>query len=85
MLSHLNDGRISVGIGDELILRYYLKKTPQLKIRIVRTYKGQSSTEMCIAVRHADSELLKKIDTSISKLRSDGTIDKLMAKWDVGR
>jgi polar amino acid transport system substrate-binding protein len=34
-------------------------------------------------VRKSDGELLKRINASLAKLRADGTIDKILAKWEV--
>ena len=34
-----------------------------------------------IGVRKSDGELLEKINASLAKLKADGTIDKILAKW----
>jgi polar amino acid transport system substrate-binding protein len=36
-----------------------------------------------IGVRKTDGELLKKINTSLAKLRANGTVDKILAKWSL--
>jgi polar amino acid transport system substrate-binding protein len=32
-------------------------------------------------VRKSDGELLTKINTSLAKMKADGRLDKLLAKW----
>jgi polar amino acid transport system substrate-binding protein len=36
-----------------------------------------------IGVRKDDAELLKQINASLAKFRANGTIDKILAKWEV--
>jgi polar amino acid transport system substrate-binding protein len=34
-------------------------------------------------VRKTDGELLKKINVSLAKLQANGTLDKILAKWNL--
>jgi polar amino acid transport system substrate-binding protein len=34
-----------------------------------------------IGVRKSDSELLRKIDASLAKLKQNGTVAKVLTKW----
>ena len=34
-----------------------------------------------IGVRKGDAELLGKINTSLAKLKANGTVEKILAKW----
>jgi polar amino acid transport system substrate-binding protein len=36
-----------------------------------------------IGVRKTDTELLKKINTSLAKLQANGTLDKILVKWNL--
>ncbi len=36
---------------------------------------------VAIGVRKGDAELLKKINTSLAKLKANGTLEKILGKW----
>jgi len=40
-----------------------------------------SACEVGIGVRKGDAELLGKINTSLAKLKANGTVEKILAKW----
>jgi polar amino acid transport system substrate-binding protein len=49
----------------------------------VSTYQSKLVDNIGIAVRKGDSELLGKINASLAKLRADGTIDKILERWNL--
>ena len=76
-------GHIKAGMGDARIVRYQLAHDAGLWARLVPTYEPRLTGSVGIAVRKSDTELLNKINASLAKLRADGTIDKILAKWGV--
>lgn len=48
---------------------------------IVPIHKPIHSDYTCIAVQKGNSALLDKIDDGLTKIKSDGTIDKIVAQW----
>ena len=47
------------------------------------TYEPKLIGSIGIGVRKSDTELLAKINASLAKLRANGTIDKILARWGV--
>jgi len=82
ILREISQGRLIAGIGDAPILAYQLAANVSLRARLVPTYESKLAGSIAIGVRKTDGELLKKINASLAKLRSDQTIDKIVAKWN---
>ena len=76
-------GRIKAGFGDAPILKYQIAQNPDFKAKLVSTYEPKMAGSVGIGVRKTDGELLKKINTSLAKLRANGTLDKTLAKWSL--
>jgi len=76
-------GRIKAGFGDAPILKYQIAQNPDFKAKLVSTYEPKMAGSVGIGVRKTDGELLKKINTSLAKLRANGTLDKILAKWSL--
>jgi polar amino acid transport system substrate-binding protein len=83
VLREISQGRLTAGIGDAPILAYQLAQNVSLRARLVPTYESKLAGAIGIGVRKADSELLKTINASLAKLRGDGTIDKIVGKWNL--
>jgi polar amino acid transport system substrate-binding protein len=83
ILREVSLGRIKAGFGDAPILKYQLAQNVSLRAKLVPTYEPKLTGSIGIGVRKGDPELLKKINASLAKLRADGTVDKILAKWDV--
>ena len=49
--------------------------------RIVESYKPTMIGSVGIGVRKGDTELLAKINTSLAKLKANGTVEKILDKW----
>ena len=50
-------------------------------MRIVESYKPATVGSVGIGVRKGDQELLNKINTSLAKLKANGTVSKILDKW----
>lgn len=83
ILREVSLGHIKAGFGDAPILKYQLAENVSLRARLVPTYEPRLTGSIGIGVRKSDAELLKKINDSLAKLRANGTIDKILAKWEV--
>ena len=81
ILRDVSLGRIKAGFGDEPILKYQLSQNPGFKAKLVPTYEPKMSGSVGIGVRKSDTELLNKINASLARLRANGTLDKILAKW----
>jgi polar amino acid transport system substrate-binding protein len=81
ILRDVNAGRIKAGFGDFPIFAYNLQQGQFPEVRLVKTYKPTIPGSVGIGVRKSDGELLTKINTSLAKMKADGRLDKLLAKW----
>jgi polar amino acid transport system substrate-binding protein len=81
ILRDVNVGRLKAGFADYPILAYNLKQGNFSDVRIVDSYKPTIVGSVGIGVRKADQELLGKINTSLAKLKADGTVAKILEKW----
>jgi polar amino acid transport system substrate-binding protein len=81
ILRDVNAGRIKAGFGDFPIFAYNLQQGLFPEVRLVKSYKPTIPGSVGIGVRKSDGELLKKINTSLAKMKADGRLDKLLAKW----
>jgi polar amino acid transport system substrate-binding protein len=83
LLREVSLGHIKAGVGDARIVRYQLARNAALGAKLVPTYEAKLNGSVGIAVRKSDTELLAKINASLAKLRANGTIDRILAKWGV--
>ena len=81
ILRDVNTGRLKAGFADYPILAYNLKQGGFPDARIVESYKPTVVGSVGIGVRKGDAELLGKINTSLAKLKANGTVEKILAKW----
>ena len=77
----MNTGRLKAGFADYPILAYNLKRGGFPEVRLVDSYKPTVIGSVGIGVRKGDQELLSKINASLAKLKANGTVDKILAKW----
>jgi polar amino acid transport system substrate-binding protein len=81
VLRDVNDGRIAAGLGGAPIVKYFLGQGTNPRVRLVKSYQPKNLASIAFVVRKTDGELLGKINASLARLQSDGTITKLAAKW----
>jgi polar amino acid transport system substrate-binding protein len=81
ILRDVNAGRLKAGFADYPILAYNLKQGGFSEARIVESYKPTTIGAVGIGVRKGDTELLVKINTSLAKLKANGTVEKILDKW----
>jgi len=81
VLRDVNDGRIAAGIGGAPTVMYFLGQGTYPRVRLVTSYKPLNIASIAFVVRKTDGQLLNKIDASLAKLQSNGTVKKLTVKW----
>ena len=81
IMRDVNTGRLKAGFGDYPILAYNVQQGNFPDLRLVKSYKSIILGSIGIGMRKGDPELLKKINASLDKLKANGTVDKILAKW----
>ncbi|WP_315837565.1 ABC transporter substrate-binding protein [Bradyrhizobium prioriisuperbiae] len=81
ILRDVGAGRLKAGFADYPIVAYNLKQGGFAGARLVESYKPTMVGSVGIGVRKGDQDLLKKINTSLARLKANGTVDKILDKW----
>src|SRR5262249_52930726 len=81
IMRDVNTGRLKAGFADYPILAYNMKLGNFPDARLVASYKSTILGSIGIGVRKSDAELLKKVNASLAKLKANGTVDRILAKW----
>ena len=81
IMRDVNTGRLKAGFADYPILAYNVKQGNFPELRLVTSFKATIVGSIGIGMRKTDGELLKKVNAALAKLKADGTVDKIMAKW----
>lgn len=76
-------GRIDVAVGDGPVMLYTVKQSGSDKLRVADGYQKKIRIAIGVAVRKGNSELLARINEGVAKIKADGTLDAILAKWDV--
>ncbi|MER9366970.1 ABC transporter substrate-binding protein [Mesorhizobium sp. M0518] len=83
MMQDVNAGRIKAGFADYPIMSYFLAKGQFPNVKLVKTYKPVVPGEIGIGIPKDKPELLKSIDDALVKLKANGKLDELTAKWNL--
>ncbi len=81
ILADVNAGRIQAAFADAPIMAYTLKQGQFPNVRLVKSYTPVVPGSVGIGVRKSDGELLKKVNAGLAKIKADGTLAKILAKW----
>src|SRR5262245_3220862 len=81
LMRDVNTGRLKAGFADYPIVAYNVKLGNFPELRLVTSFKSTITGSIGIATRKADTELMKKVNASLAKLKANGTIDKILQKW----
>ena len=81
VLKDVGLGRIKAGFGDFPIVAYQISQGVHQNVRLVKSYKATVNVNIAMAVRKGDTATLEKLNASLSKLKSDGSLDATLAKW----
>lgn len=81
ILRDINTGRLKAGFADYPIAAYNIQQGNFPDARVVTTYKSTMTGSIGIGVRKTDVELLKKVNTALASMQTDGTVKKILARW----
>lgn len=84
IMRDVNSGRLKAGFADAPIVAYNLQQGRFKDVRLVKSYKPMVTGSVGIAVRKNEGELLKQVNAALAKLKADGTIKTILAKWGLG-
>ena len=80
ILRDVNAGRLQGGFADYPILAYNLQNPAFSGVRLVRAYKSVINGSVAIGLRK-DDPLKPRLDASLAKLKADGTVKAILARW----
>jgi polar amino acid transport system substrate-binding protein len=83
ILRDIGVGRIEAGFGDHPIVVYQLGLGTHPEVRLVRSYEPRMVGSIGIGVRKGDNELLDRVNESLARLKADGTLDGILADWQL--
>lgn len=81
IIRDVNVGRIKAGFADYPIVAYQIAQGGYPETRLAKNYKPVLPGSVGIAVRKGDKAMLDKINASLRKFKTDGTIEKILARW----
>jgi polar amino acid transport system substrate-binding protein len=81
LMRDVNTGRLKAAFADYPILAYNVQQGNFPELRLVKSFKSTIVGSIGIGVRKSDAELLAKVNASLVKLKANGAIDKILAKW----
>ena len=81
IMRDVNTGRLKAGFGDYPILAYNVQQGNFPDLRLVKSFKSTILGSIGIGMRKGDAELIAKVNTSLAKLKANGTVNKILAKW----
>jgi polar amino acid transport system substrate-binding protein len=79
----VSDGQIKAAIVGGLTAAYEQHLGHFQNLRIVKSYRSLITSPDAIGVRKTDGALLKKINASLDKLKSKGTMSSIFAKYGI--
>ena len=82
LMDDVNSGLIQGGFADQPVIAYHLKQGEFPHTRMVRSFTPTTIGSMGIGIRKGDAALLTKINASLEKLKQNGTIDRILARWE---
>ena len=79
----LEAGRVNAVVGDEVLIRYYIKQKNPEDYKILEEDFGEE--EYGIGLRKEDKKLLELINKTLDEMREDGSYDEIYGKWFEGK
>jgi polar amino acid transport system substrate-binding protein len=81
IIRDVNTGRLKAGFADYPIVAYNLQQGRFPEVRLVTGYKPMVVGSVGIGVRKSDQELLKKVNGGLARIKENGTLKQILAKW----
>jgi polar amino acid transport system substrate-binding protein len=79
----VSDGQIKAAVVGSLTAAYEQHMDHFQNLRIVKSYRSLITGPDALGVRKTDGELLNKINTSLDKLKANGTMSSIFAKYGI--
>lgn len=76
-------GRIKAGLGDQPIMAYQIKNNTFKDVKLAPDYQAVNVSDVCLIVRKGNTELLEKLNASITKLKANGALETIVQKWGI--
>lgn len=83
IIRDIGAGRLQAGLGDGPILAYNFAHTSMPAARLVKEYQPFVVGTISIAVRKDEAPLLDKMNADIARFKQDGTLAKILEKWNL--
>ena len=78
-LRDLEIGRTKAVVGDEVLLKYYMKQRGVSKYRVLDGNLG--TEEYGVGFRKSDEKLVKELNKTLNEMKKDGSFEKIKKKW----
>lgn len=78
-LRDLEIGRTKAVVGDEVLLKYYIKQRGADKYRVLEGDLGKE--QYGVGFRKNDQELRDKVNQALADMKKDGKYDEIKSKW----
>jgi polar amino acid transport system substrate-binding protein len=82
-LQAMSKGEVKAYITNTVQMAYFQKGGQYLDYRVVETYVPTYPSIGGIAVRKGETELLNKINAGLTKMKGDGSLKAIAAKWNM--
>ena len=83
MMRDIALGRIKAGLADQPIVAYQLSQGVNPNVKLAKDYKATNVGDVCLVVRKGDSEMLARVNKGIAAIKADGTLAKIIKKWNL--
>ncbi len=77
LLQAVKNGEVAAGLADNFVLYDYVAKNPGLAV----TKKFDTNERYGMGVRTGNTKMLEKVNEVITRIKSNGTYDRLYKKW----
>ncbi len=81
IMRDVNTGRVGAGFADSPIVAYNLNLGRFPDVRIVKSYKPSTPGSVSIGLRKDDAAMLGRVNASLAKLKANGGLARILAKW----
>jgi polar amino acid transport system substrate-binding protein len=82
-INELEAGRVTGVVDNGLQLVYRLRNNAHPNLRLVDSYQPIQVGKLAFAVRKGNPDLLAKLNLSLGKLQTDGTLKAIYSRWGV--
>lgn len=83
MMRDIALGRIKAALGDQPIVAYQLAQGANTAVKLSKEYRATNVGDVCLVVRKGDAETLARVNKGIAAIKADGTLAKIVAKWNL--